>query len=52
VGEFERGLMVVWDGTVPSLVLGGVVTIGVVALWMWLFPGLRKIDRLMDVKPD
>jgi MFS family permease len=52
LGEFESGLMAGWLGTVPSVVVGGLGTIGVVALWMWLFPALRKVDRLMDVKPD
>jgi MFS family permease len=52
LGEFESGVMAGWLGTVPSVVVGGLGTIGIVALWMWLFPALRKIDRLMDVKPD
>lgn len=52
LGEFESGVMAGWLGTVPSVVVGGLGTIGVVALWMWLFPALRKVDRLMDVTPD
>ena len=52
LGEFESGLMAGWIGTVPAVVVGGLGTIGVVGLWMWLFPSLRKVDRLMDVKPD
>ncbi|MCE9648687.1 MAG: MFS transporter [Parvibaculum sp.] len=52
LGEFESGVMAGWLGTVPSVVVGGLGTIGIVALWMWLFPALRKVDRLMDVKPD
>ena len=52
LGEFESGVMAGWLGTVPSVVVGGLGTLGVVALWMWLFPELRKVDRLMDVKPD
>lgn len=52
LGEFESGLMAGWLGTVPSVVVGGLGTIGIVALWMWFFPALRKVDRLMDVKPD
>ena len=50
-GEFESGMVAGWIGAVPAVVVGGVGTIGVVALWMWLFPALRKIDRLTDVKP-
>lgn len=52
LGEFESGVTAGWFGTVPAVVIGGIGTIGVVALWMWLFPALRKVDRLMDVKPD
>ncbi len=51
LGEFESGLTAGWFGTVPAVVIGGVGTLGVVALWMWLFPALRKVDRLSDVKP-
>lgn len=52
LGEFESGVMAGLLGTVPSVVVGGLGTIGIVGVWMWLFPALRKIDKLMDVKPD
>jgi MFS family permease len=52
LGEFESGVTAGWFGAVPAVVIGGLGTIGVVALWMWVFPALRRIDRLMDVKPD
>jgi len=51
LGEFESGMVAGWIGTVPAVVVGGLGTIGVVGLWMWLFPALRKVDRLTDVKP-
>lgn len=51
LGEFESGLTAGWFGTVPAVVIGGLGTIGIVGLWMWLFPDLRKVDRLSDVKP-
>ena len=35
----------------PAVILGGLGTLGVVALWMWLFPPLRTVDRLTDVEP-
>jgi MFS family permease len=50
LGEFESGLTAAWFGAVPAVVLGGVGTLGVVALWMKLFPPLRKVDRLRDVE--
>jgi hypothetical protein len=49
LGEFESGVTAAWFGTVPSVVIGGVGTILVVVLWMMLFPGLRKLDRLSDL---
>jgi hypothetical protein len=31
--------------------VGGAGILGVVGLWMWLFPELRNVDRLIDVAP-
>jgi len=50
LGEFESGITAAWFGTVPAVVLGGVGTIAIVALWAWLFPQLRRVDRL-DTPP-
>ena len=49
LGEFESGVTAAWFGTIPAVVLGGLGTLAVVAGWMWLFPPLRKVDRLADV---
>jgi len=46
LGEFESGLTAHWFGTVPAVVLGGVGTLVVIGLWAWLFPDLRRVDRL------
>lgn len=46
LGEFESGLLAALMGAVPAAVLGGVGTLLVVALWMKLFPHLRKRQRL------
>jgi MFS family permease len=46
LGEFESGLAAQWLGAVPAVVLGGVGTILVTVLWAWIFPELRKADRL------
>ena len=46
LGEFESGLTAQWFGTVPAVVLGGVGTLLVIGLWAWLFPELRRADRL------
>lgn len=44
LGQFESGVMAAWVGTVPSVVLGGVGTLIVTALWSKWFPDLRRID--------
>ncbi|HUO94045.1 MAG TPA: MFS transporter [Rhizomicrobium sp.] len=48
LGEFESGLTAQWFGTVPAVIFGGIGTLLVVAIWMWLFPPLRNVDRLQD----
>ncbi|MDE2184935.1 MAG: MFS transporter [Alphaproteobacteria bacterium] len=50
LGEFESGFTAALFGTVPAVILGGLGTLGVVAIWMKLFPPLRKVDRLDEVK--
>ena len=52
VGQFESGLTAHWFGTVPSVVLGGVATVVVVAAWALLFPQLRGLDRLNAIKVE
>src|SRR5215472_2357437 len=46
-GQFESGLTAHWFGTVPAVVIGGVGTLLVIALWAWWFPELRGADRLV-----
>jgi MFS family permease len=46
LGEFESGVTAAWFGAVPAVVLGGVGTLLVVAVWMRLFPELARFDRL------
>src|SRR5881227_471371 len=46
LGEFESGLTAHWFGAVPAVVLGGVGTLVVIALWAWLFPELRRADKI------
>jgi MFS family permease len=48
VGQFESGITAQWFGTVPAVVLGGIGTIIVVALWARLFPALRSVDELVS----
>jgi MFS family permease len=47
LGEFESGLAAAAVGPVAAVVLGGIGTIAVVALWIRIFPALWKRDALM-----
>jgi MFS family permease len=46
LGEFESGVTAALFGTVASVVIGGVGTLLVVAIWMKAFPALLRVDRL------
>ena len=46
LGEFRAGVTAFFIGAVPAVVLGGVGTVGVAALWYWWFPELRRARRL------
>jgi len=48
LGEFESGLTAHWFGTVPAVVLGGVGTLVVIAIWAWRFPELRQADQMVN----
>lgn len=53
LGQFESGLAAHWFGTVPSVIIGGIGTLVVTALWAWWFPALRRADRLTgNATPD
>ncbi len=46
LGEAESGVVAWFLGPVGAAVFGGVGALGVTGLWAWLFPDLRKADRL------
>src|SRR6266496_1831743 len=48
LGEFESGFTAQWFGTVPAVVLGGIGTLVVIALWAWWFPELRRAEGFTD----
>jgi len=48
-GQFESGVTAQWFGTVPAVILGGVGTLAVVALWAWCFPDLRRAGALHSI---
>lgn len=47
LGEFESGATAALFGPVGSVVLGGVGTVLVAALWLRLFPALAQRDRML-----
>ena len=49
-GQFESGVTAQWFGTVPAVVLGGIGTLLVIALWAWLFPELRHAGELTAIR--
>lgn len=49
LGEFESGITAAWFGAVPAVLIGGVGTLVVCALWMHWFPALRQRQRLANL---
>lgn len=45
IGQFRAGIMAEWFGAVAAVAIGGAALLGAVALWAWLFPGLRRVDN-------
>jgi len=50
LGEFESGVTAKWLGLVPAVLVGGAMTLVVVATFMRLFPELRRLDRFPDAR--
>ena len=46
LGEFRAGTVAALIGVVPAVVIGGVGTLAVAAIWAWAFPMLRRARRL------
>lgn len=51
-GQFESGVTAQWFGTVPAVVLGGIGTLVVIALWTWWFPELRHAGELHSLTTE
>ena len=51
LGGFRAGVMAEWIGAIGSVAFGGCAVLATVALWAWLFPALRRVDRPDDVQP-
>ena len=51
IGQFESGVTAQWFGAVPAVILGGVGTLLITALWAWNFPELRRVEKLSTLRP-
>ena len=51
IGQFESGITAQWFGAVPAVIMGGVGTLLVTALWAWNFPELRRVEKLSSLRP-
>jgi hypothetical protein len=52
LGAFEAGTLASLVGTVPAVVTGGALMIGIAASWTRLFPALSRMGRLGDLQPE
>ncbi len=52
LGAFESGVAAALVGTVPAVVAGGALTIGLAVVWPRLFPDLSRLDRLEQLGPE
>jgi hypothetical protein len=52
IGAFESGVAARLLGAVPSVVMGGLLTVGITGFTAWRVPELAKLDRLDGHDPD
>jgi MFS family permease len=52
LGAFVAGTGAALLGPVVAVVVGGSVTLTVAVLWSWLFPSLRRADRMESLRAD
>jgi MFS family permease len=50
LGAFESGVAAAAIGAVPAVIIGGILSIVIAAVWAWRFPSLRRLDRFEDVR--
>jgi len=51
-GQFESGITAQWFGTVAAVIVGGVGTLVVIAVWAWWFPELRHAGALSAIRSE
>jgi hypothetical protein len=50
LGDFRAGVSAGLLGTIPAVMVGAVGTMAVAGLWAVIFPSVRRLDRLSDVR--
>jgi hypothetical protein len=45
LGEFESGVTAAWWGLKPAVVVGGLASMAIAAIWSRGFPALRRVNR-------
>ena len=50
LGDFRAGLCAAGLGTIPAVLVGGIATLGITAIWFRCFPNIRLIDSFEDVE--
>ena len=51
LGSFRAGVMAEYISAIGSAAIGGVAIIATVALWAFMFPALRRVDRPDEPQP-
>jgi hypothetical protein len=46
IGGFRAGMVAALIGVVPAVIIGGIGTIAITALWAYKFPELRRVRHL------
>jgi presenilin-like A22 family membrane protease len=49
LGDFESGAMAAWLGTVPAVVVGGILSLMVAGFIAWRVPSLRDLKNMEEV---
>jgi hypothetical protein len=52
LGAFESGVAAALIGSVPAVVIGGTLTVGLALVWKWVFPALANVDGLARLRPE
>jgi hypothetical protein len=52
LGDFRSGVTAEWFGAVPSVLIGGIGTLVVVAACIVAFPQLARINRMEDIRKE